>query len=63
MGDNEEIVKKVWEAFDAREFRKAVPATSFFEIEDDRIIKMTEYWSEPYDAPKWRSKWVKKVED
>jgi len=39
---------------------KKVYATSFFEIKDGKISKMTEYWSDPYDAPKWREKWVEK---
>lgn len=37
-----------------------VYATSFFEIENDKIVKMTEYWGEPYDAPEWRKRWVEK---
>ena len=40
---------------------KIVYATSFFEIENGKIVKMTEYWSEPYDAPDWRAEWVEKI--
>ncbi len=40
---------------------KIVYATSFFEIENGKITKMTEYWSEPYGAPDWRSEWVEKI--
>lgn len=29
-------------------------ATSFFEFEDDKIQKLTEYWGEDSPAPKWR---------
>ncbi|WP_417580107.1 nuclear transport factor 2 family protein [Pelagibacterium sp.] len=33
-------------------------AVSIFECADDRIVKITEYWPEPYDAPDWRRAWV-----
>jgi hypothetical protein len=33
-------------------------ANSFFEIKNNKIISVTEYWAEPYVAPKWREKWV-----
>jgi hypothetical protein len=35
-------------------------AVSFFEFQNSRISKLTEYWGEPYDAQKWRAKWVEK---
>ena len=31
-----------------------------FEFKDGKIAKETAYWSEPFEAPKWRSKWVEK---
>jgi ketosteroid isomerase-like protein len=31
-----------------------------FEFKDGKIAKETAYWSEPFEAPAWRSKWVKK---
>jgi hypothetical protein len=33
-------------------------ATSFFELKDNKILKLTEFWGEPYDAPAWREKYV-----
>jgi hypothetical protein len=33
-------------------------ANSFFEIKNNKIISVEEYWAEPYVAPKWREKWV-----
>lgn len=33
-------------------------AISFFELRDDRIWRMTEYWPDPYPSPAWRSAWV-----
>lgn len=35
-------------------------ATSFFEFSENKISKLTEYWSEPYNAPEWRNDWVEK---
>lgn len=35
-------------------------ATSFFEIKDDKVLKVTEFWGEPYDSPKWRQKFSQK---
>lgn len=31
-----------------------------FEFRDGKIAKETAYWSEPFDAPEWRAKWVEK---
>lgn len=32
-----------------------------FEMRDGKIAKETAYWSEPFDAPEWRAKWVVKA--
>lgn len=29
-----------------------------FEFKDGKIAKETAYWSEPFEAPAWRAKWV-----
>lgn len=31
-----------------------------FEMMDGKIAKETAYWSEPFEAPQWRAKWVEK---
>lgn len=31
-----------------------------FEFRNGKIAKETAYWSEPFEAPAWRSKWVEK---
>jgi ketosteroid isomerase-like protein len=31
-----------------------------FEFRDGKIAKETAYWSEPFQAPEWRAKWVEK---
>jgi hypothetical protein len=33
-------------------------AVSIFECADDRIVRITEYWPEPFEAPEWRRQWV-----
>ena len=34
-------------------------AITFHTVENDFICKQVEFWPDEYDAPKWRSKWVK----
>lgn len=31
-----------------------------FELKDGKISKETAYWSEAFEAPEWRAKWVEK---
>jgi ribosomal protein S18 acetylase RimI-like enzyme len=33
-------------------------ANSIFEILEGKILKVEEYWAEPYPAPEWRKQWV-----
>ncbi len=33
-------------------------ATSFFEVVNERIISLVEYWAETYPAPEGRKQWV-----
>lgn len=33
-------------------------AVSIFECANDRIVRITEYWPEPFQAPEWRRQWV-----
>ncbi len=33
-------------------------AVFIFEFKDGKIAKETAYWSEPFEAPEWRAKWV-----
>lgn len=32
-----------------------------FEFKDERIMKETAYWSQPFKAPDWRAKWVERA--
>jgi limonene-1,2-epoxide hydrolase len=34
---------------------------SVFEVANDRIVKQTDYFAAPFDAPAWRSEWVEKM--
>jgi ketosteroid isomerase-like protein len=36
-------------------------AISFFEIRDDRIWRITEYWPDPFEAPEWRAHLVEAI--
>jgi hypothetical protein len=33
-----------------------------FELREGRIARETAYWSEPFEAPEWRARWVERVE-
>ena len=35
-------------------------AVSFFEVHNGKIMRETDYWPEPYDAPAWRAAWVER---
>ncbi len=37
-------------------------AVFIFEFRDGKIAKETAYWSEPFEAPDWRTKWVEKMD-
>jgi limonene-1,2-epoxide hydrolase len=36
-------------------------AISVFEIKDDKIVKQTDYFAAPFDAPAWRAQWVEEM--
>lgn len=33
-----------------------------FELEDGKISSETAYWSEPFEAPEWRARWVTRTD-
>ena len=35
-------------------------AVSFFEVSDEKILSVKEYWAETYPAPEWRSQLVER---
>ncbi len=37
-------------------------AITFSELCDRQIIRQTEYWPDPFEAPFWRTRWVERVE-
>jgi ketosteroid isomerase-like protein len=36
--------------------------TSIVEFQDGKIARQTDYWSNPFEAPAWRSQWVERME-
>ena len=36
-------------------------AVSFFVVSAGRIVKIREFWPDPYEAPDWRGQWVEKL--
>jgi ketosteroid isomerase-like protein len=36
-------------------------AVSIFEFKDDKIVRETDYFASPFEAPKWREQWVERM--
>ena len=39
-----------------------VSAVSIIETKDAKLVRQTDYFANPFDAPAWRSQWVEKME-
>ena len=52
--DTHQIITEVFIDSIMAEQQVKLFAISFFEIKNDRIISLKEYWSETYAAPEWR---------
>ena len=50
---DDQVITTVWIVADTGQ---KTFATSYFEVLDDKITKIEEYWAEPYPAPEWRKK-------
>ncbi len=37
-------------------------AIAFFEVRDGLIVRMTEYWPDPFEAAEWRAGWVERTD-
>ena len=37
-------------------------AVSFYELRDGKIVRETDWWPEPYEAPAWRARWVERMD-
>lgn len=35
---------------------------SFFELREDTIWRMTEFWPDPFEAAAWRAQWTEQIE-
>jgi predicted SnoaL-like aldol condensation-catalyzing enzyme len=36
-------------------------ALSFFDLKDGLIVKLVDWWPEPYDPPEWRKGWAEPI--
>lgn len=34
---------------------------SIFEFKDGKIVKETDYFAQPFEAPEWRAQWVERM--
>ena len=41
---------------------KPVHLCSILEMKDGKVIKQTDYFADPFEAPEWRKQWVEKME-
>jgi hypothetical protein len=41
---------------------KPVPTVSIMEFQDDQVVRETQYFSTPFEAPDWRKQWVERME-
>ena len=44
----------------AEDTGQKVFATSWFDFSEGKILKLTEFWAEPYSAPESRKRWAEK---
>jgi hypothetical protein len=40
---------------------KPVPTVSIMEFQGDQVVRETQYFSTPFEAPDWRKQWVEKI--
>jgi ketosteroid isomerase-like protein len=40
---------------------KVYHAVSIFEIQDGKIVRETDYFAEPFEAPGWRAQWAERT--
>lgn len=38
-------------------------AITFSTMRDGKILRQTEFWPDPFEAPAWRAQWVEKIEE
>jgi hypothetical protein len=36
--------------------------TSIIEFRDGKIVKQTDYFGSPFEAPAWRAQWIERME-
>jgi ketosteroid isomerase-like protein len=40
---------------------KIFHGVTILEFKDGKVVRQTDYFAEPFEAPEWRSKWVEKM--
>jgi hypothetical protein len=40
---------------------KPVPTVSIMEFQGDQVVRETQYFSTPFEAPDWRKQWVERI--
>ncbi len=41
---------------------KTVHGATILEFKDGKVVKQTDYFADPFEAPEWRKQWVEKME-
>ena len=41
---------------------KTVHGCTILEMKDGKVVKETDYFADPFEAPEWRKQWVEKME-
>ena len=41
---------------------KPVPTVSIMEFEGEQVVRETQYFSTPFEAPDWRKQWVERMD-
>ncbi len=54
----------VWIAESTIDYGNGVPVSwvAMLEFRDGKIVKETDYFADPFEAPAWRAQWVQKME-
>lgn len=58
VADDSEVVTDV-SITDGTQTARAI---TFSEVRDGKIVRQTEFFPDPYEAPEWRSRWVETAE-
>lgn len=57
VAEGDSVITEI-EARDASDPALVDHAVSFFDLRDGKIVRLREFWPDPFEAPAWRSAWV-----